>query len=86
MTPIQLRMAIAAAGIRLCDLASETGTYRSQISNIQTGRSGAHNKTMQRLEAAFTKRGIRFEQRAGEVVVVVPESFVWHPTPQEEKA
>ena len=69
MTPTQLRMAIAAARVQLRDLAEEVGVDASQISRIQSGKAGATFETMRKLELAFTRRGLRFEQRNGDVAV-----------------
>jgi transcriptional regulator with XRE-family HTH domain len=84
MTPKQLRMAAAATGMSLRELATETGLDASQISRIQTGRAGASHETMRRMELAFTKRGLRFEQREGEVGVFAPEPIDWETNQGED--
>jgi len=74
MTPTQLRMAIGAAGMRLRELATETGLDAAQISRIQKGKAGASADTMRKLELAFTKRGFEFSQRNGHVCLCVPDN------------
>lgn len=65
-------MAVAATQISLRELAAETGLHASQISRIQNG-GAASSDTMRRLELYFTKRGLKFEQRNGDVGVFAPD-------------
>lgn len=73
MTPTQLRMALAASGLKLSELARETDTDTAQLSKIKNGRAGASAATMRRLELAFTRRGMEFRQFDEVVCVITPE-------------
>lgn len=73
MTPTQLRMALGASGLKLDELAAETGTNKSQLSKIKNGKAGASADTMRRLELAFTNRGMEFRQFDSTVCVCSPE-------------
>jgi transcriptional regulator with XRE-family HTH domain len=65
VTSAQLRMARAAIGWTVRDLANATGLHRNTITNIETGRYAGDPKTLEIVEAALSKAGIEFIEENG---------------------
>jgi transcriptional regulator with XRE-family HTH domain len=65
VTSAQLRMARAAIGWTVRDLANATGLHRNTITNIEVGRYAGDPNTLEIIEAALTKAGIEFIDENG---------------------
>lgn len=66
MTPEQLRMARAALGLGVRDLAALAGVSFTTINRFETGKSGVQLSTAQALRAALEAAGVQF-LRPGEM-------------------
>lgn len=60
MTPEQVRMARAALGLGVRDLADLAGVSFTTINRFETGKSGVQLSTAQALRAALEARGVQF--------------------------
>jgi transcriptional regulator with XRE-family HTH domain len=65
VTSAQLRMARAAVGWTVRDLANATGLHRNTITNIEIGRYAGDAKTLEVIEAALRKAGVEFIEENG---------------------
>jgi transcriptional regulator with XRE-family HTH domain len=65
VTSAQLRMARAAIGWTVRDLADATGLHRNTITNIEIGRYAGDPKTLEIIETVLTKVGILFIDENG---------------------
>lgn len=65
MTPEQMRMARAATGLGVRDLAEAANVAKGTISRFETGQGGLHADTRDRLQAALERLGVTFEPDNG---------------------
>ena len=61
----QVRMARAALGWTVRDLAEATGFHRNTVSNIEVGRYGGDPITLQRIEKVLVAAGVEFIEENG---------------------
>lgn len=78
MNKRQLRMAMAAAGMTLKELAEASGLTPETVSRVRTGAVDARSSTMQKLEAVFLARGYRFNATDEHVCVCAPAEEEGH--------
>lgn len=60
MKPEQVRMARAALGLGVRELAALAGLSFTTISRFETGKSGLHHSTAEALRQALETRGVQF--------------------------
>jgi len=60
VTSAQVRMARAALGWSVRDLADATGLHRNTISNIEVGRYSGDPESLDNIESALRKAGVEF--------------------------
>jgi ribosome-binding protein aMBF1 (putative translation factor) len=65
VTSAQVRMARAAVGWTVRDLANATGLHRNTITNIEVGRYVGDPKTLEIIENALKKAGVEFIEENG---------------------
>lgn len=68
MRPEQVRMARAALGLGVRELAELAGVSFTTVNRFETGKSGLHLSTAQALRAALEARGVQFLE-SGEVAM-----------------
>ena len=59
MTPLQCRMARAALGLSIRDLAAAAGMHHPTISNFENG-GDAYASTINKLQSVLEERGVLF--------------------------
>ena len=76
VTSAQLRMARAALHWTVRDLAEATGLHRNTITNIEVGRYAGDQKTLEIIEAVFSRAGVEFiDENGGGAGVRMKKSF-----------
>lgn len=65
VTSAQVRMARAALGWTVRDLADATGLHRNTITNIEVGRYSGEPETLNLIESVLTREGIVFIEENG---------------------
>lgn len=65
VTSAQVRMARAAVGWTVRDLAETTGLHRNTITNIEIGRYVGDPRTLEIIETALRKAGVEFIEENG---------------------
>ncbi len=65
VTSAQVRMARAAIGWTVRDLASATGLHRNTITNIEIGRYAGDPATLEMIEAVLKRAGVEFIDENG---------------------
>jgi transcriptional regulator with XRE-family HTH domain len=65
VTSAQVKMARAALGWTVRDLAEATGFHRNTINNIEVGRYGGDPVTLQKIERVLVAAGIEFIDENG---------------------
>ena len=65
VTSAQVRMARAAIGWTVRDLAEATGLHRNTITNIEIGRYVGDHKTLEIIAATLSRAGVEFIDENG---------------------
>lgn len=60
LTPVQVKMARAALGLGIRELAGLAGCAPSTVMRFEGGKGGMHAETLQRVQKALEKEGIAF--------------------------
>lgn len=60
ISPAQLRMARAALGLSVRELAEKSGVAESTIHRFETNRGGMQTGTLERLQGALESAGVLF--------------------------
>jgi transcriptional regulator with XRE-family HTH domain len=68
MKPEQLRMARAALGLRVRDLAEMAGVSFTTINRFETGKSGLQLSTAEAIRKALEAQGVQFLE-SGQVAI-----------------
>lgn len=66
LKPIQCRMARAALGWGVRDLAEKSGVSANTINRFETGKSGGYADTIEALHKALIDGGVLFIEENGE--------------------
>jgi len=65
VTSAQVKMARAALGWTVRDLAEATGLHRNTINNVEVGRYAGDPATMQKIEKVLVAAGVEFLDENG---------------------
>lgn len=65
VTSAQVRMARAALGWTVRDLAEATGLHRNTITNIEVGRYAGEPETLDLIRRVFSREGVIFIEENG---------------------
>ena len=65
VTSAQVKMARAALGWTVRDLAEATGLHRNTINNVEVGRYGGDPATMQKIQKVLVAAGVEFIDENG---------------------
>jgi transcriptional regulator with XRE-family HTH domain len=65
LTAVQCKMARAALGWGVRDLAARSGVATNTITRFENGRTGTNVSTLNLLKMTFEKAGVRFTDEGG---------------------
>ena len=65
VTSAQVRMARAALGWSVRDLADATGLHRNTVTNLEVGRYAGDPETLSKIKRVLEKAGVEFSDENG---------------------